>query len=672
MIPTPIPAPRRIFVSSALPYANGAIHMGHLVEYIQSDIWSRFQKLRGHRCTYVCAADAHGTPIMIKAREEKITPEQLVNRISKEQLEDLNAFGVAFDNFHSTHSAENEELVGRIYTALRDAGHIYTKTIEQAFDEKEQMFLPDRFVRGTCPRCKSEDQYGDACEVCGATYAPRDLIAPLSVLSGTTPVWRASEHYFFRLSSFGKQLRQWMARASLHQNITSKLEEWFEAGLQDWDISRDAPYFGFLIPGTKDNYFYVWLDAPIGYLASFLQLCRQRKDLDFEEYWSSGADTEAYHFIGKDIVYFHTLFWPAVLAGSGFRQPTSVFAHGFLTINGKKMSKSRGTFINARTYLRHLDPNYLRYYYAAKLGPSMEDIDLNLDDFAARVNADLVGKLVNIASRCAGFVSRSFAGRMSATLDDQELFSRFAGAGEQIAGHYEEREYSKAMRIIMSLADEANRYIEQKKPWLLARDPARQAEVQLICTQGLNLFRTLMIYLSPVLPVLAEKSRDLFREQPWTWQSAAEPLLKKEINDYEPLLVRVEASQLERIIEESRESNSVPVNNAETPQISIDEFASIDLRIARILKAESVEGADKLLQLTLDIGDGTRNVFAGIKAAYEPSALTGRFVVVVANLEPRKMRFGTSEGMVLAAGPGGKDIFLLSPDSGAQAGMRVK
>ena len=581
MIPTPIPAPRRIFVSSALPYANGAIHMGHLVEYIQSDIWSRFQKLRGHRCTYVCAADAHGTPIMIKAREEKITPEQLVNRISKEQLEDLNAFGVAFDNFHSTHSAENEELVGRIYTALRDAGHIYTKTIEQAFDEKEQMFLPDRFVRGTCPRCKSEDQYGDACEVCGATYAPRDLIAPLSVLSGTTPVWRASEHYFFRLSSFGKQLRQWMARASLHQNITSKLEEWFEAGLQDWDISRDAPYFGFLIPGTKDKYFYVWLDAPIGYLASFLQLCRQRKDLDFEEYWSSGADTEVYHFIGKDIVYFHTLFWPAVLAGSGFRQPTSVFAHGFLTINGKKMSKSRGTFINARTYLRHLDPNYLRYYYAAKLGPSMEDIDLNLDDFAARVNADLVGKLVNIASRCAGFVSRSFAGRMSATLDDQELFGRFAGAGEQIAGHYEEREYSKAMRIIMSLADEANRYIEQKKPWLLARDPARQAEVQLICTQGLNLFRTLMIYLSPVLPVLAEKSRDLFREQPWTWQSAAEPLLKKEINDYEPLLVRVEASQLERIIEESRESNSVPVNNAETPQISIDEFARIDLRIAR-------------------------------------------------------------------------------------------
>ncbi len=646
--------------------------MGHLVEYIQSDIWSRFQKLRGHLCTYVCAADAHGTPIMIKAREEKITPEQLVTRVSKEQLEDLRAFGVAFDNFHSTHSAENEELVGRIYAALRDAGHIYTKTIEQAYDEKEKMFLPDRFVRGTCPRCKSEDQYGDACEVCGATYSPADLIAPVSVLSGTTPVWRASEHYFFRLSAFGDRLRLWMAKASLHQNITSKLEEWFEAGLEDWDISRDAPYFGFLIPGTSDKYFYVWLDAPIGYLASFLHLCRQRQDLDFEEYWTSETGTEVYHFIGKDIVYFHTLFWPAVLAGAGFRQPTSVFAHGFLTINGKKMSKSRGTFINARTYLRHLDPTYLRYYYAAKLGPSMEDIDLNLDDFAARVNSDLVGKLVNIASRCAGFVSRKFAGRLAAKLEDGELFGRFAAAGEQIAAHYEDREYSKAMRLIMSLADEANRYLDEKKPWLLARDPAKLSEVQAICTQGLNLFRTLMIYLAPVLPALADKSRELFRENPWTWGAASEPLLSQEISEYQPLLVRVETSQLERIIEESRESTSVPETNNETPLITIDDFSKIDLRVAEILKAEAVDGANKLLKLTLDVGNGRRTVFAGIKAAYEPSALDGRFVVVVVNLEARKMRFGTSDGMVLAAGPGGKDIFLLSPDSGAQAGMRVK
>jgi methionyl-tRNA synthetase len=646
--------------------------MGHLVEYIQSDIWARFQKLRGHQCTYVCAADAHGTPIMIKAREEKVTPEQLVARISKEQLEDLKAFDVAFDNFHSTHSPENEELVGRMYQALRDAGHIYTKTIEQAYDETEKMFLPDRFVRGTCPRCNSEDQYGDACEVCGATYAPNDLIEPVSVLSNTTPVWRASEHYFFRLSAFGDRLRQWISRASLHQNITSKLEEWFEAGLQDWDISRDAPYFGFLIPGTSDKFFYVWLDAPVGYLASFLHLCRQRDDLDFDEYWSSGANTEAYHFIGKDIVYFHTLFWPAVLEGSGLRQPTSVFAHGFLTVNGKKMSKARGTFINARTYVRHLDPSYLRYYYAAKLGPGMDDIDLNLDDFAARVNADLVGKLINIASRCAGFISKNFAGRLADSLDDEALFERFAAAGEQIAEHYEAREYSKAMRVVMGLADEANRYIEQKKPWVLVKDGARQDDVQLVCSQGLNLFRALMVYLAPVLPAQSQKSREMFREGSWSWQSAAKPLLGTGIDGYEPLLVRVEESQISRVIDESRESIKVPDKNEASTEISIDEFSKIDLRIARVVNAEAVDGADKLLQLTLDVGDGKRNVFAGIKAAYEPAALVGRHVVVVANLAPRKMRFGTSEGMVLAAGPGGKDIFLLSPDSGAAPGMRVK
>jgi methionyl-tRNA synthetase len=666
------PVPRKIFVSSALPYANGSIHMGHLVEYIQSDIWARFQRLRGNRCSYVCAADAHGTPIMIKAREEQITPEQLVTRVSAEQLEDLKSFGVEFDNFHSTHSEENEELVGRLYRALNDAGHIYTRTIEQAFDKTEKMFLPDRFVRGTCPRCKSEDQYGDACEVCGATYSPIDLIAPVSVLSGTTPVWRESEHYFFRLSAFESNLRQWMSQANLHQNITSKLEEWFGAGLQDWDISRDAPYFGFLIPGTSDKYFYVWLDAPVGYLASFLNMCRRRDDLDFDEYWTPGNDTEVYHFIGKDIVYFHTLFWPAVLEGAGMRLPTSVFAHGFLTVNGKKMSKSRGTFINARTYRNHLDPNYLRYYYAAKLGPGMDDIDLNLDDFAARVNSDLVGKLVNIASRCAGFVSRNSAGRMADALDDQELFASFREAGETIAAHYESREYSKAMRIVMSLADQANRYIELKKPWVMAKDSSRSAEVQQVCSQGLNLFRSLMIYLAPVLPDLAEKSRALFGEEYWTWQSAAEPLLGKVIAEYQPMLMRVDATQIEKVVEDSKESNKVPEVTEQAAEISIDDFAKIDLRIARIVSAEPVDGADKLLQLTLDVGDGERNVFAGIKAAYDPATLVGRHVVVVANLAARKMRFGTSEGMVLAAGPGGKDIFLLSPDAGAQAGMRVK
>jgi methionyl-tRNA synthetase len=664
--------PRKIFVSSALPYANGSIHMGHLVEYIQSDIWARFQKQRGHVCTYVCAADAHGTPIMIKAREEKITPEQLVTRVSKEQLEDLRAFGVAFDNFHSTHSKENEELVVRMFTALRERGHIYTRIIEQAYDASEKMFLPDRFVRGTCPRCKSEDQYGDACEICGATYSPNDLIAPLSVLSGTTPEWRESEHYFFRLSAFGDKLREWMQRASLHQNITSKLEEWFEAGLQDWDISRDAPYFGFLIPGTTDKFFYVWLDAPVGYLASFLHLCRRRDDLDFDEYWGAGAQTEAYHFIGKDIVYFHTLFWPAVLEGSGFRQPTSVFAHGFLTVNGKKMSKSRGTFINARTYARHLDPNYLRYYYAAKLGPGMDDIDLNLDDFAARVNSDLVGKLVNIASRCAGFISKHFAGRLADKLEDEGLFANFAAAGEQVAAHYEAREYSKAMRLVMALADDANRYIEQRKPWVMIKDPALGHEVQAVCSQGLNLFRSLMIYLAPVLPALAEKSCRLFRETAWNWQAAQRPLLDQSIDRYVPLLMRVEPSQLAQIIEESRETHNVAEKEVETPQISIDDFTKIDLRIATIVAAEPVEGADKLLKLTLDVGAGQRNVFAGIKAAYEPAALVGRQVVVVANLAPRKMRFGTSEGMMLAAGPGGKEVFLLSPDAGAEPGMRVK
>ena len=403
---------RKILVSSALPYANGSIHMGHLVEYLQSDIWARFQKFRGHQCTYVCAADAHGTPIMIKARQENVSPEELVARVAAEQHEDLKAFGVAFDNFHTTHSTENELCVGRIYQGLRDAGDIYTRTIEQAFDEAENMFLPDRFVRGTCPRCNSEDQYGDACEVCGATYSPNDLIDPVSVLSDTPPVWRESEHYFFKLSEYGERLREWIKTANLHQNITSKLEEWFEAGLQDWDISRDAPYFGFLIPGTTDKYFYVWLDAPVGYMASFLHYCNRRDDIDFDEYWDPDSTAELYHFIGKDIVYFHTLFWPAVLGGSGYRQPTSVFAHGFLTINGKKMSKARGTFINARTYLDNLSPNYLRYYYAAKLGPGMDDIDLNLDDFIARVNSDLVGKLVNIASRCAGFISKRFDGRL--------------------------------------------------------------------------------------------------------------------------------------------------------------------------------------------------------------------------------------------------------------------
>ena len=659
---------RNIFVSSALPYANGPLHMGHVVEYVQSDIWARFQKQRGHNCTYVCAADTHGTPIMISARQQGVTPEELIERVSAEQHEDLKAFGVAFDNFHTTHSDENELILRNMYTALRDAGYIYTKVIEQAYDETEKMFLPDRFVRGSCPRCKSEDQYGDACEVCGATYVPADLIDPVSVLSDTKPIWKESEHYFFKLSEFEDRLHKWIDAANLHRNITSKLEEWFDAGLQDWDISRDAPYFGFKIPDTEDKYFYVWLDAPIGYLASFLQLCNRRDDLDFDDYWMAGSDKEAYHFIGKDIVYFHTLFWPAVLEGSGFRLPTSVFAHGFLTVNGRKMSKSRGTFIKARTYLDNLNPNHLRYYYAAKLGPGMDDIDMNLDDFVARVNSDLIGKLVNIASRCGGFITKSFDGRLADALDDPALFAEFSGASEKIADHFESREYSKAMREVMALADRANRYIEQKKPWAMAKDNSQSPGVQAVCTQGLNMFRTLMIYLTPVLPEMAQQVQKLFNEGSWDWQAANEPLLDHTISKYKPLLRRIENKQVERMVEQSRESGG----DTDTSSITIDEFAKVDLRIARIDKAEPVEGADKLLKLTLDLGGETRSVFAGIKSAYEPESLEGRLVIAVANLQARKMRFGVSEGMVLAAGPGGEDIFLLSPDDGAEPGMRVK
>jgi methionyl-tRNA synthetase len=646
--------------------------MGHLVEYLQTDIWVRFQKLRGHDCIYVCASDAHGTPIMLKARELGITPEALTKGYAAEFANDFRDFGVDFDNYYTTHSPENEALVTEMFKVLSDKGDIFTRTIEQSYDEKEGMFLPDRFVRGTCPFCKAEDQYGDACENCSKTYSPADLIDPVSVISGTAPVRRKSEHYFFKLSSYGDRLRRWMSEAKLDHNVVAKLEEWFEAGLQDWDISRDAPYFGFRIPGTDDKYFYVWLDAPVGYMASFRHLCKRRDDLDFDDYWRPGGDAEVYHFIGKDIMYFHTLFWPAVLAGAGFRTPTSVFVHGFLTVNGQKMSKSRGTFIKARTYLDNLDASFLRYYYAAKLGPTIEDIDLNLEDFIARVNSDLVGKLINIASRCAGFISKRFDGRLANRLPDAALFDEFASASETIAMHYDRREYSKAMRLIMTLADQANRYIDDNKPWLMVKDEDKLTDVQLVCTQGLNMFRSLMIYLSPVIPAVAVDARAFLSEDGWLWQDASSPLLDATLPDFQPLLTRVEPTQVQRMIEQSQESTPVPRAETDSAMISIEEFMKIDLRIARIEKAESVEGADKLLALTLDIGDSTRQVFAGIKAAYDAPSLVGKHVVVVANLTPRKMRFGVSEGMVLAAGPGGADIFLLSPDDGAEPGMRVK
>ena len=664
-------SPRKILVTSALPYVNGLPHMGHMVEYIQTDIWVRFQKLRGHDCIYVCASDAHGTPIMITARELGITPEELTIANSKEFVSVFQDFGVDMDNYHTTHSPENEALTVEMFEKLWAAGDIYTKTIEQAYDEKEGMFLPDRFVRGTCPFCKEPDQYGDACENCSKTYTPADLIDPVSVLSGTTPIKRESEHYFFKLGEYEERLRAWMKSATLDKNAVAKLDEWFEAGLRDWDISRDAPYFGFRIPRTEDKYFYVWLDAPVGYPASFRNLCDRRDDLDFDEYWRPGHDTEVYHFIGKDIMYFHMLFWPAVLEGSGFRTPTSVYAHGFLTVNGLKMSKSRGTFIKARTYLDNLDPSYLRYYYAAKLRTTIEDIDLNLDDFVARVNSDLVGKLVNIASRCAGFVNKRFDGKLAASLADESLFGEVADAAETIAAHYEAREYSKAMRLVMALADKANRYIDDLKPWVMIKDESRLDDVQSVCTQGLNMFRSLMIYLTPVIPVVAEGAREFLGEDEWHWNDATQPLLGATISKFKPLLTRIEPEQVQRMVEQSKETHDAPADEGDE-KISIDDFMKVDLRIARIDKAEPVEGADKLLALTLDLGDTTRNVFAGIKAAYEPESLVGRQVVVVANLAPRKMRFGISEGMVLAAGPGGEDIFLLAPDAGAKPGMRVK
>ena len=663
---------RKILVTSALPYANGPLHMGHLVEYLQTDIWVRFQKLRGHQCTYVCASDAHGTPIMLKARELGIAPEELTEKVSAEFIRDFSDFGVDFDNYYTTHSAENEAFVSQIFTTLKDAGDVYSRTIEQSYDEKEGMFLPDRFVRGTCPKCKSDDQPGDACEVCGTTNTPESLIDPVSVLSGSTPVQRESEHYFFRLGQYEQHLRQWMTDAKLDKNVVSKLDEWFDAGLHDWDISRDAPYFGFKIPGTDDKYFYVWLDAPVGYMASFKNLCDRTDGLDFDEYWKADSEAEMYHFIGKDIMYFHTLFWPAVLKGAGYRAPTSVFAHGFLTVNGQKMSKSRGTFIQARTYLDNLNPEFLRYYYAAKLGPTIEDIDLNLEDFTARVNSDLVGKLINIASRCAGFISKRFDGQLADSLPDEKLFAEFTAASEIIAQHFERREYSKAMRHIMALADQANRYIDEKKPWLMIKNEEQVAEVQLVCTQGLNMFRSLMIYLAPVIPTVAQDARSFLNETSWQWSSASTPLLAATLNKFKPLLTRVETEQVERIVEQSRESTAVAEKEQQDDIISIDDFMKVDLRIARIDNAEPVEGADKLLALSLDLGESKRQVFAGIKAAYDPQTLIGRHVVVVANLAPRKMRFGVSEGMVLASGPGGEDIYLLSPDEGAKPGMRVK
>ncbi|MDZ7839770.1 MAG: methionine--tRNA ligase [Gammaproteobacteria bacterium] len=667
---------RKILVTSALPYANGPIHLGHMVEYIQTDIWARYQRLRGHECYFVCADDAHGTPIMLKAQAEGISPEELIEAMWKQHRADFDDFAVSFDNYYTTHSDENRELAEYIYTQLDQGGHISRRVIEQAFDPEKNIFLPDRFIKGECPRCRTPDQYGDSCESCGATYAPNDLINPVSVLSGARPIQKESEHFFFKLNDFADMLTEWTSGRQIQTEARNKLQEWFDAGLRDWDISRDAPYFGFRIPGEEDKFFYVWLDAPIGYLASFRNLCN-RTGIDFDEFLNADSTTEMYHFIGKDILYFHALFWPAMLAGAGFRVPTGVFAHGFLTVNGSKMSKSRGTFIMARTYLEHLNPEYLRYYFAAKLSDRIEDLDLNFDDFVQRVNSDLVGKVVNVASRCAGFIAKRFDGMLADRLMDDDLYRTFIDARDSLGASYENREFSRAMRDIMALADRANQFIADHRPWEIAKEEGRENELQAICSQGLNLFRVLITYLGPVLPRTAagaERFLNCQVSQSGAWDALDEPLTGHRIGKYDHLLTRVDPKAIDAMIDSSKKSDAMKTDNTNDNDetIDIDQFAQVDLRVARIVKAGHVEGADKLLQLTLDIGDGTRNVFAGIRSAYQPEELEGRLTVMVANLAPRKMRFGVSEGMVLAAGPGGRDVFLLSPDEGAQPGMKVK
>ena len=677
---------RRILVTSALPYANGALHIGHLLEYIQTDIWVRYQRLMGHDCQWVWADDAHGTPIMLKAQAEGIEPEALINRIKTEHERDIAGFLLSPDNFHTTHSPENKELAELIYTRLRDAGHIVKRTIKQLYDAKSEMFLPDRFVKGICPNCGTADQYGDNCENCSATYDATELKDPISQVSGSTPELRDSEQYFFALGHFSDMLKEWTASGSLQPEIANKLKEWLDSGLQDWDISRNAPYWGFEIPDAPGKYFYVWLDAPIAYIASHKHLAARTGE-DYLETWNEGSDVEVYHFIGKDIANFHCLFWPAMLQGAGFRKPTGVFCHGFLTVDGAKMSKSRGTSVTVETWLKHIDPEYLRYYYAAKLGDSVVDLNLNLDDFVTRVNADLVGKVVNIASRCAGFIQKKFDGKLATSLpeDLSRDYEHFISAQQIIMQYYEQREYGKAMREIMVLAEHANTYINDAEPWVKIKDPDAALEVQQICTVGLNYFRIIVTYLCPVLPKLAEKTES-FLATTLTLDSLPSPLLDHSINPYKPMMTRVETKQIEKILEETREAGEAQraVANANAsgsaggnheplkPEIEIDDFNKVDLRVATIVDAKAVDGADKLVELTLDIGVDTRTVFAGIKAAYKPEDLIGRRTVMVANLKPRKMRFGLSSGMVLAAGPGGSDLFILTPDDGAESGMRVK
>ena len=666
---------RQIFVTSALPNANGPIHLGHMLEHIQTDIWVRFLRMQGHEVVYVCADDTHGTATMIKAEQEGITPMELVDAVRQEHLADFNGFLVEYDNYYTTHSEENRHYSELIFSRLREQGLIYTENVEQLYDAEKGLFLADRFVIGNCPKCNADGQYGDNCESCGATYNATELGNPKSIYSGTAPELRESEHYFFDLGKYTDFLREWTRSGSVQPEIANKLSEWLNDELRPWDISRDAPYFGFTIPGTEDKYFYVWMDAPIGYMASLQNLCDQREDLNFDSFWKQDSSAEVHHFIGKDIVNFHALFWPAVLNGAGFRIPSRIHAHGFVTVNGTKMSKSRGTFILAKRYLEHLNPEYLRYYYATKLSDSADDLDINLDDFVQRVNADLVGKVINIASRTAGFLVKHFDGELSPELHDPSLMQQFTNAADSIAEHFERGNFGKAIREITALADLANQYIAAHEPWNMIKDPERKADVQPVCSQALEMFRALMIFLKPILPETARRAEEFLAVAPLKWADLTTHLGSHRINPFKAMLQRMEIKQVEKLVDapEPQAPEQAPAAESKTDaSISIEDFNKIELRVARIVSAEPVDGADKLLRLVLDVGDHQRQVFSGIKAAYAADDLVDRLTVVVANLAPRKMRFGVSEGMVLAAGPGDADIFLLSPDSGATPGMVVK
>ena len=664
---------RKILVTSALPNANGPIHLGHMLEQIQTDIWVRYQKSMGNKVIYVCADDTHGTATMLKAEAESTTPEELVEKVRQEHLLDSEEFLISFDNYFSTHSEENREFSELIFNRLDDRGLIFKRNIKQLFDIDKQLFLADRFVVGDCPKCGSSGQYGDNCEVCGATYDATDLINPHSAISETKPILKESEHLFFDLSKYQSFLEHWTSSGTLQPQISNKLKEWLGSGLKPWDISRDAPYFGFQIPGTENKYFYVWMDAPIGYLASFENLCRQRDDIKFNDFWDRDTNAEVHHFIGKDIVNFHALFWPAMLDAADFRTPTKVNAHGFVTVNGTKMSKSRGTFILAKDYLKVLNPEYLRYYYATKLNGSVDDIDLNLEDFVQRINSDLVGKIVNIASRTASFITKKFDGELADDVHDPALLARFKETGEEISNLYENREFNKAVREITGLADLANQYIAKHEPWKLAKNPDKSGQLHLVCSQAIEMFRILQIFLKPILPNSAAKAEEFLNTDPLLWADLDKPLFGKSIKPFKKLLDRIEIKTVMQLVTEPDHDgkSTLEENPSTTVHIGIEDFAKIDLRVAKIESAETVDGADKLLRLTLDVGNEKRTVFSGIKEAYKPEELEGRLTVLVYNLAPRKMKFGVSEGMVLAAGPGGEDIFLLSPDSGATPGMIV-